>query len=350
MWIKLRRHRLALTGGAVLVIFYLCAFLAPLLSPYPIYEAFDRYIFAPPQRIHFVHKGVFGFRPFVYLLKESRDPVTLRRTYAEDLDQIAYLRFFAKGFEYKILNTVKWDIHLFIVDRPGTVFLFGTDNLGRDMFSRCLSAAGISLTVGLIGVALSFVLGCVIGAISGYYGGRVDLIIQRIIEILLAIPSIPLWMALSAAIPRDWTQVQVYFAITVILALRGWCGLARVVRGKLMSTRDLDFVKAAKIAGASNSRIILRHLLPGFLSYLIVDVTLAIPGMIIGETALSFLGLGLQPPVVSWGVLLSQAQNIRTIAQAPWCLIPGLFVVFAVLSFNLIGDGLRDAADPYKMV
>jgi peptide/nickel transport system permease protein len=216
------------------------------------------------------------------------------------------------------------------------------------VFSRVIHAGQISLSVGLVGIGLSFILGCIIGGISGYYGGWVDVVIQRIIEFLISIPTLPLWMGLSAALPRTWTQIQIYFAITIILALAGWTGLARVVRGKIISTRGETFVKAAELAGASRARIIWRHLLPSFASYLIVNITLSIPGMILGETALSFLGLGLRPPVVSWGVMLSEAQNVRTIAQYPWLLVPVIFVVLTVLAFNFVGDGLRDAADPYK--
>ncbi|MBA7549744.1 Dipeptide transport system permease protein DppC [subsurface metagenome] len=228
------------------------------------------------------------------------------------------------------------------------MFLFGTDKLGRDLFSRNIYAARISLSIGLVGVVFSFVLGCILGGISGYYGGAADMIIQRIIEFLLCIPTIPLWMGLSAALPPEWSPIKVYFGITIILAIRGWCGLARVVRGKLLELREEDFAMAAKIAGATDGRVITRHLLPSFLSYLIVNLTLAIPWMILGETSLSFLGLGLRPPVVSWGVLLKQAQNFRTVALHPWLLIPGLFVIITVLTFNFLGDGLRDAADPYK--
>jgi len=239
------------------------------------------------------------------------------------------------------------DIHLFGVKKE-EIFLFGTDNLGRDLFSRNIYAARISLSIGLVGVALSFLLGCILGGLSGYYGGTTDMIVQRGVEFLISIPTIPLWMGLSAALPAQWSPIKVYFGITIILSIVGWCGLARVVRGKLLELREEDFTMAAKIAGTSDRGIIVRHLLPSFLSYLIVSVTLAVPRMILGETALSFLGLGLRAPVVSWGVLLKNAQNFRSVALHPWLLIPGLFVIIVVLSFNFLGDGLRDAADPYK--
>ncbi|GAG86866.1 unnamed protein product, partial [marine sediment metagenome] len=255
--------------------------------------------------------------------------------------------FFVHGDEYKFWNLFKEDIRLLGV-KEGTMFLFGTDGLGRDLFSRNIYAARISLSIGLIGVAFSFILGSILGGISGYYGGITDTIIQRIVEFLISIPTIPLWMGLAAALPPEWPIIKVYFGITVILSIVGWCGLARVVRGKLISLREEDFIMAAKISGSGKGRTITRHLLPSFLSYLIVNLTLSIPRMILGETALSFLGLGLRSPAVSWGVLLSEAQNVQTVALHPWLLIPGFFVIIVVLAFNFLGDGLRDAADPYK--
>jgi peptide/nickel transport system permease protein len=258
------------------------------------------------------------------------------------------INFFVQGAEYKFLGLVDTNLHLFGVAEGGTIFLLGTDELGRDLFSRILYGGAISLSIGLLGVFASFILGAVLGGISGYYGGIIDVIVQRVIEFLLSMPTIPLWMALSVAVPIDWPPTRVYFAITLILSLRGWCGLARVVRGKLLELREEDFVMAAQLQGANDGRIILRHMLPSFLSYLIVDMTLAIPGMILGETALSFLGLGLRPPVVSWGVLLQKATNVRTVATFPWLMWPAVAVILVVLGFNFMGDGLRDAADPYK--
>ena len=245
------------------------------------------------------------------------------------------------------ISKFKMDIHLFGT-KKGTVFLFGSDNFGRDLFSRIFYATRVSLSIGLVGVALSFVLGGMLGGVSGYYGGSVDLVIQRVVEFLLAIPKIPFWMALSVALPLHWSIIKVYFAITIILSLFGWTGLARVVRGKLLELREEDFVMAAKISGATEPKIIVHHLLPSFASYLIVHLTLSVPYMIMGETTLSFLGVGLRPPAVSWGVLLKQAQNVRTISFHPWLLIPAVFVIITVLAFNFLGDGLRDAADPYK--
>jgi len=348
MWRKFVKHKLALLGAVTLIILYIIAIFCEFFSPYDIYERYVKYIHCPPQRIHFFdEKRNFHFRPFVYGLKQTSDPKSWRRIYLEDKTNKYPIYFFVHSYECKLWNLFPMDVHLFGV-KKGEMFLFGTDKLGRDLFSRNIYAARISLSIGLVGVILSFVLGSLLGGISGYYGGTADMIIQRAIELLLSIPTIPLWMALSAALPSQWSPIKVYFGITIILAIRGWCGLGRVVRGKLLELREEDFTMAATIAGATNARVITRHLLPSFLSYLIVHVTLAIPGMIVGETALSFLGIGLRPPVVSWGVLLKLAQNFRTVSLHPWLLIPGLFVIITVLAFNFLGDGLRDAADPYK--
>ena len=346
MWRKLTRHRLAMVGGTLLALLYLVAVFCEFFAVSDIQIRNTDYILCPPQRIRLFHEGRLR-APFVYGLKQQSDPVTWRRIYAADKAQVNPIRFFAKGDPYKLWGLFPADRHLLGVDR-GTLFPMGTDESGRDMLSRMVYGARISLSVGLIGVFLSFVLGCVLGGISGYYGGSVDVVIQRVIEFLISIPTIPLWMALGAAMPKEWSSLQIYFAITIILSVIGWCGLARVVRGKLLELREEDFVMAARVAGAGDGTIIARHLLPGFLSYLIVNITLAIPNMILGETALSFLGIGIRPPVVSWGVLLKDAQNIKTLAQAPWLLAPALFVIVTVLSFNFLGDGLRDAADPYR--
>ncbi|MDQ1301355.1 MAG: transporter permease subunit [Chloroflexota bacterium] len=345
---RLVRHRLAIVGMVVLILFYMTALLAPFMAPNDPHQYFDTYLYATPQLPRFRDDEVFSWRPFYYALERKRDPQTLKMTYQYNTDKRLYVLFFAKGFPYKLFGVIPADIHLISAQEGEPLFLFGTDALGRDLFARNIYATRISLTVGLVGVALTFVLGCAFGGISGYYGGTVDLIIQRVIEFLMSIPMLPLWMALSAALPRDWSQLQIYFAITIILAIAGWTGLARVVRGKLISLRNSDYITAAVLSGVTDSKIIMRHLLPGFASYLIVHVTLAIPSMILGETALSYLGLGLQPPSISWGVLLSDAQNVKSIAVYPWIMVPGLFVIAVVLAFNFLGDGLRDAADPYK--
>jgi peptide/nickel transport system permease protein len=348
MWRKLIKHKLAIFGGTMLAIFYILAIFCEFFAIGDPHKCDISYKYCPPQRIHFFNEEGFCLRPFVYSIKGEIDPAKFRRRYTEDKTKKYPIYFFVHGDKYKLWNLFEADIHLFGTKEEERVFLFGTDKFGRDLFSRNIYATRISLSIGLIGVAFSFVLGCILGGISGYFGGRADMMIQRIVEFLISIPTIPLWMALSAALPPDWSPLKTYFGITIILSIVGWCGLARVVRGKLLELREEDFAMAAKIAGASEERIITRHLLPSFLSYLIVHLTLAIPYMILGETSLSFLGLGLRPPVVSWGTLLKDAQNIRTIALNSWLLIPGLFVIIVILSFNFLGDGLRDAADPYK--
>ena len=347
MWRKFRRHRMALVGGGVLLFLYLTTGVAGFLSPYEKASRDADYLLAPPQRVRLFHDGRFT-GPFVYSLQRTRDPETLQRIYTENTDDPHRIRFFVRTDRYKFLGFIRTDLHLFGVHPPATLYLFGTDELGRDMFSRVLYAGRVSLSVGLLGVAISFLLGVAIGGVSGYVGGAVDTVIQRIIEFLISIPTLPLWMGLTAALPPQWPALRVYFGITIILSILGWTGLARVVRGKLLELRSGDFVVAALVSGATGGAVIRRHLLPSFLSYLIVHLTLAVPNMILGETALSFIGLGLKAPVVSWGVLLTSAQNFRTVALSPWLLIPVLFVVVTVMTFMFLGDGLRDAADPYK--
>lgn len=348
MWQKFRNHKLAVIGSIILILLYLMALFADFLAPYTPEQRFNTFSYRQPTPIHIVDvQGKLQW-PFVYGTKAERDPGTLAMIYKVDTNVILPIRFFVHAEPYKLLGIINTDIHLFGVDKPNGVFLFGTDMIGRDLLSRTMYASRLSLTIGLVGVAMSFLIGITLGGISGYFGGLVDIFIQRVIEFLICIPTIPFWLALSAALPRDWTVVQVYFGIVVILSLVGWGGLARVVRGKLLELRELDYVLAARVSGVSEGSIIRIHLLPNFASYLIVDVTLAIPGMILGETALSFLGLGLHPPAVSWGVLLQDAQNVHSVAMYVWMVIPALFVIITVLAFNFVGDGLRDAADPYK--
>ena len=346
MWRKFRKHKLAIIGGSVLLVFYFFAIFCGFFSTQDIGKHNLQHIYAPPQKVHFFTEEGLHF-PFVYGLESRVDSVTLRKTYVEDRTEIHTIHFFHRGDRYKFWGLFWTEIHFLGVE-TGTLFLMGTDHLGRDLFSRNLYASRISLSIGLVGVGLSFVLGCLLGGVSGYFGGSVDMLIQRLIEFLISIPTIPLWMGLSAALPKKWSPIGVFFGITVIFSVIGWCGLARVVRGKILELREADFAMAARIAGGSDLYIIGRHLLPSFFSYLIVHLSMAIPGMILGETALSFLGLGIREPAVSWGVLLQNAQHIRTVAFHPWLLFPGLFVVIVVLAFNFVGDGLRDAADPYK--
>ena len=351
MWWKFRKHKLALISGIVLILLYLVALLADFVAPYNPEAFFQQYTLAPPSRIHLMN-AQGGFEgPFVYGIKRGRDPVTLRPMFVEDQTVIHRIRLFNQGAPYKLWGLFDTNTHLFGLDVPQdeqAFFLLGADRLGRDIFSRVVVGSRISLSIGLVGVFMSLIFGIILGGISGYYGGVADNIIQRIIEFVRSVPSIPLWMALSAALPPDWPVVWVYFGITVILSLIGWTGLARVVRGRFLALREEDFVLAARLVGSSEMRIILRHMVPSFLSYIIATLTLAVPGMILAETGLSFLGLGLRAPAISWGVLLQEAQNLRSVALAPWVLLPGLAVVLSVLAFNFLGDGLRDAADPYS--
>jgi len=352
MWWRFRKHKMAMAGSIVVVLFYLIAIFCEFVAPYDPHEFSARYVYAPPQKIHFFdEEGRFHLRPFVYERKMKRDPETLRPIFAENTSGRKYpIYFFTRGPKYEFWGLFETDIHLIgLGPEPGkgTLFLLGTDRMGRDMLSRIAYGARISLSVGLIGVLLSLIIGILGGGISGFFGGWIDTVIQRLIEFLRSLPTIPLWMGLAAALPMDWPPLRVYFMITIILSFIGWTGMARVVRGKFLALREEDFVLAARFAGASEMRIILSHMVPSFLSQIIASLTLAIPGMILAETSLSFLGLGLRPPVVSWGVLLHEAQNLRTVALAPWLLLPGVFLVITVLAMNFMGDGLRDAADPY---
>lgn len=347
MWWKLRRHRVAVASGVFLLALYAVAFLAEPLAPYNQTTRDVEHIHAPPQAVHLFHEGAL-WGPFVYPTVYTLDMQTLRRTYAEDRTRPLPLRFFCRGDSYRMWGLLDASLHLICPPPGGTLYLLGTDRLGRDMLSRILYGARISLTIGLIGISISFSLGILIGGVAGYYGGWLDLIVQRLIEVLQSIPSIPLWLALAAVLPVTWSPVVVYFGITVILGLIDWTGLARAVRSKLLALREEDYVAAARLMGAGTPRILLNHLIPGFISHLIASATVAIPSMILGETALSFLGLGLRPPIISWGVLLNEAQNINVVALYPWLMLPVVPVILVILAFNFLGDGLRDAADPYK--
>jgi len=348
MWWRFQKHRLAMVSTVVVLLFYLVVVLADFLSySNPLASEAQRSLL-PPQRIHWFDGGRFA--PHVYGLTGRRDPITFKRVYTPDMEKKIPVRFFARGFDYRLFGLIPAGRHLVGVEgatAEETLFVLGTDEQGRDLWSRLMYGTQTSLIIGLVGVAMSLILGVLLGGISGLYGGVVDTVIQRVIEILRSIPTIPLWMGLAAALPNEWTTMQVYFAITVILSLIGWTELARVVRGRFLSLREEDFVMAAELAGCGQMRIIFTHLVPSFLSHIIAATTLAIPAMIISETSLSFLGLGLRPPAISWGVLLQQAQNIQALAISPWLLFPAIPVILVILAFNFMGDGLRDAADPY---
>ena len=349
IWWSFRRHKLAMVGLWVIGLFYLLSLFAEFFAAEDPGQQNRRAVFHPPQMIHFIDRTEDGwaFRPYVYEMDRQRDPDTLAISYEPSGEKI-YLRLFGKGEEYRMWGLWDMNIHFLATVEPRKNFyLFGADRLGRDMFSRVMYGTRISMSIGLVGVAIAMVLGIALGGASGYYGGRTDAVIQRLIEFVLSLPTIPIWLALAAALPPSWPIYQQYFVITLIVSLVGWTELGRVVRGRFLAMKNDDFVIAARLDGASEGRIIFRHMLPSLTSHIIASLTLAIPLMILAETALSFLGLGLQPPAISWGVLLKEAQNIRSISQAPWLFVPGGFVVIAVLAFNFLGDGMRDAADPY---
>jgi peptide/nickel transport system permease protein len=348
MWWRFRRHRLAMAGSVVVLAFYGAVLTADVLAYAEPTASEAQRSLLPPQGIHWFDGG--GFRPFVYGFTGVRDPVSMKRVYTADPSKKYHLRLLVHGFTYRFLGLIPADLHLLGVegaDPQSTLFVLGTDEQGRDLWSRLAYATRTSLVIGLAGVTVSLVLGVVLGGISGFYGGAADTVVQRVIEVLRSIPTIPLWLGLAAALPGSWSVGQIYFAITLIISLIGWTELARVVRGRFLALREEEFITAAELAGAGQVRIILSHMVPSFLSHIIAATTLALPAMVISETSLSFLGLGLRPPAVSWGVLLQQAQNIQALAISPWLLIPAIPVIVVILAFNFMGDGLRDAADPY---
>jgi peptide/nickel transport system permease protein len=351
IWWRFRKHKLALASAVVVLLFFFVVAFAEFLAPFDADAHSVTSQYAPPQPLRLFVQTAEGstFSPHVLGLKSVVDTQAMRRVFAIDPEKVVPVRFFVHGYKYKLLGLIPADVHLIGPAQQGdSMYLLGADRLGRDVFSRLLFGTRVSMTLGLVGVMISLGLGIILGGVSGYFGGWVDMVIQRVIEFIMSIPTIPLWLGLSAALPRHWSPVQVYFAITVILSLSNWTGLARVVRGKFLSLRQEEFVMAARLDGSNEMRIILLHMLPSFTSHIIATVTLAIPAMILAETSLSFLGLGLRPPAVSWGVLLQEAQNVRSVLTAAWLMAPAVPVVIAVLAYNFLGDGLRDAADPYS--
>ena len=351
VWRRFLKHRLAVAATVVILLFYLIAIFAEFLAIHePLIQQATRN-FVPPQRVHFFD-GSRPTWPYAYGLIRDRYPDTLQPLYTADKSKRFSIRFFARGHEYKLFGLFGTNVHLLGLDTdedPIPLYLLGSDRLGRDLFSRLMYGTRISMSIGLVGVGLSLFLGMLLGGISGYRGGLTDLVIQRFIEFVRSIPTIPLWLGLAAAVPRDWTQVQMWFAITIIISLLGWTTLAREVRGRFLALRTEDFVVAARLYGTGELRVIFRHMIPSFTSHIIATTTLAVPAIIIAETSLSFLGLGLRAPAISWGTLLSEAQNLNAIAKAAWVMLPAPFVILAILAFNFMGDGLRDAADPYSV-
>ena len=347
IWWKFRKHKLAVISSVLLILLYLSAIFASFVAPYNPVTRFDGQQQQPPTVLRWFHNGSF-YGPHIYGTKRKADPKTFKFIFVPDETKPIAIKMFVKDEPYKLLGFIQSDIHLFGTGKGNPpFFVFGTDRLGRDLFSRSFHASQLSLSIPFVGIILTFILGLSLGGVSGYFGGIVDEIVQRIIDFIQSVPTIPLWISLAAALPREWSTEKTFLAITVILSIVGWTGLARVTRGKLLQLREEDYTLAAQCAGASQGRIIFRHLLPGFTSHIIVSLTNAVPAAILGETALSFIGLGMQPPAISWGVLLQDAQNLVAIAQQPWLLIPALFVIATGLLFSFVGDGLRDAADPY---
>lgn len=353
IWLKFSRNKVALVAGAFILFLYLVGLFAEFLAPSLPDASKPQFTYAPPQAIgFFVTKpdGTSEFQPHVVGYAQTVDPASGRRIFTIDPEKVVPIGFFVKGPAYKMWGLIPSDLHLMgPLKSNDTMYLLGTDKLGRDLLTRLIYGTRVSMSIGIIGVCISLTLGVILGAISGFYGGWIDLTIQRVIEVISAMPTIPLWLGLAAAIPLTWSPLTVYFLITLIVSLFGWTGLAREVRGRFLSLRGEDFVTAAKLDGSGERRLIFRHILPSLTSHILAVVTLALPTMIVAETALSFLGIGLKSPVVSWGVLLQDAQNVRTIATASWLLIwPAGAVVLTVLAYNFLGDGLRDAADPYE--
>ena len=350
MWWRFLKHRMAVISAVIVLLFYLVGAFCEIVAPYDPEQSFIKYKLAPPSRVHIFDTQGNLQRPFVYKINRERDSETLRSIYIEDTSTIYPIRFFVQGSEYKLWGRWPMSLHLIGLDVPQDeqgIFLIGADRLGRDVFSRIVYGARISLTIGLVSVIVSLILGILFGGLSGFYGGAIDNAIQRMIEFIRSVPEIPLIMGLAAALPADWPVIRLYFGITIVLSMVGWTGLARVVRGRFLSLREEDFVMAARLSGSSEMRVIFRHMLPSFFSHIIATLTLSIPAIILSETGLSFIGLGLRAPAISWGVLLQEAQNVRSMALAPWVLTPGIAVVIAVMAFNFLGDGIRDAADPY---
>ena len=349
VWWRFKKHRLAVISSLIVIFIAIVALAPGFFSTQDPHETRASEMFIPPQQPHFFDEGQFQL--FAYDVVGARNPVTLRMEWQTDYENKIPLRLFAQGYSYEMFGFIETNLHLIGLADPyseASFHLLGTDRLGRDQLSRLVYGTRTSLSIGLIAVLISTVLGIILGGLSGYFGGMTDMIIQRLIELLQSLPAIPIWLALSAAMPRTWSVEQTYLAITVILALIGWTTLAREIRGRFLSLREEDFVIAAKLSGSKETRVVFRHMMPTMYSHIIAAVTLAIPVMIISETFLSFLGLGLRPPAISWGVLLQEAQNLQSIALAPWLLLPGLAVVITVLTMNIMGDGLRDAADPYS--